>query len=70
MMFRAQIYCENEEGIPFPLDPQDVRAPSHREAGEAVCGTGLIEAGLPYKLAVQVWTRGQHPPDIKKFYRA
>jgi hypothetical protein len=70
MTFRAQIYCQNEEGVPSPLDPQNVHAVTHKDAGEAVCGKGLIDVGPPYKVAVKVWTSGAHPPDIKLFYRA
>jgi hypothetical protein len=69
MTFRAQVYCLNEAGAPCPMEPQDVDAVSHRAAGEAVCGKALIEAGPMHKLAVQVWTRNRHPPDVKKFYR-
>jgi hypothetical protein len=69
-IFRTQIYCQDEEGVPSPLDPQDVYAVTHKDAAEAVCGKGLIEAGPVYKLAAKVWTGGRHPPDIRLFYRA
>jgi len=70
MMFRAQIYCQNEEGRLSLLDPRDVLVATHKEAAEAVCGRGLVEAGHPHKLAAKVWTKGRNPPDIKLFYRA
>jgi len=45
-------------------------AATHKEAAEAFCGKGLVEAGHPHKLAVKVWTSGRNPPDIKLFYQA
>jgi len=42
-------------------------AAAAKEAAEAVCGKGLVEAGHPHKLAVKVWTSGRNPPDIKLF---
>jgi hypothetical protein len=45
-------------------------AAAAKEAAEAVCGKGLVEAGHPHKLAVKVWTSGRNPPDIKLFYQA
>jgi hypothetical protein len=70
MVFRAQIYCLGEDRRPSLIDPQDLTAATHKEAAEAICGKGLIEAGHPHNLAVKVWTSGRNQPDIKLFYRA
>ena len=68
MVFWVREYSLDERGKLSPLDPQPVRAETHREAGQTVCQIQLIEAGPDSKLAVEVWPRG-HPSDIKRFYR-
>ena len=69
MIFRVQIYCQNEEGKPSLMDPQDVHATTHKGAAEAVCGKGLFEFGPLSNLAVRVWTNGVEPPDVLHFFR-
>jgi hypothetical protein len=70
MDYRVQIYCEDENHVPSPVEPENVRANSHKEAAEAICGKGLIEKGHVGKLAAKAWTERSNPPDIKLFYRA
>jgi hypothetical protein len=67
MEYRIQIYCEDQDRIPAPLEPESVRATSPKQAAEALCGKGLVEKGHHGKLAAKVWTAGSNPPDIKLF---
>jgi hypothetical protein len=70
MDFRAQIYCETD-GIPFPLEPQDVGAANLKSAAQLITGdANLRESGHHGKLAVTIWRKNENPPKKHCFYRA
>jgi hypothetical protein len=70
MEYRVQVYCEDQDRVPAPLEPETVCASNKIEAAEILCGKGLVEKGHTGKLAAKVWTANSSPPDIKLFYRA
>ncbi len=67
---QCQAYRENEFGVSYPLDPQEVFAASPDEAAEKVCGIKVVEKRAAHgKIAAKVWQDDSEELDVSLFYR-